>query len=302
MSPHCPPRSSSGPRRTAALVRALRLGGLSLALAGAAACQSTMGDGGQTPGGPDGGAAAADMVGVSPSVFQIRVGQTLSLDAVVLDGTGRVVPGAQVQFASSDDSIARITPDGVVTGVAEGAVQIEALSGAASGSAQGQVTTDSPSGGGGNGGGGGGGGGDTGLADPDPSCCQAGIQNFCSLPPSTPGCYMTQPGGYCDPNGDGSYTEPGTTSNWDTGYQHYQAFCGYDVQPPGDCCRPDDPDVTNFCHLPPDTPGCPMTARGGYCDPDGDSDYDANDNDGNGSAQEADWIYGYYHYQAICGG
>lgn len=58
---------------------------------------------------------------------------------------------------------------------------------------------------------------------PNPSCgCQAGMDNFCGYGPNTPGCPMTQPGGYCDFNGDGGYAD----GNWLQGYYHYQAVCG----------------------------------------------------------------------------
>jgi hypothetical protein len=33
---------------------------------------------------------------------------------------------------------------------------------------------------------------------------------------------MTQPGGYCDPNGDGSYDD----GDWNMGWFDYQAQCG----------------------------------------------------------------------------
>jgi len=49
----------------------------------------------------------------------------------------------------------------------------------------------------------------------------AGIDNFCSWPPSTLGCPMTDRGGYCDPNGDASYTD----GDWVRGYYEYAAAC-----------------------------------------------------------------------------
>ncbi len=52
------------------------------------------------------------------------------------------------------------------------------------------------------------------------------FDNFCDHPPSTQGCAMTQPGGYCDPNGDSSYTD----GDWNRGYYEYHgqypAGCG----------------------------------------------------------------------------
>ena len=64
----------------------------------------------------------------------------------------------------------------------------------------------------------------------------------------------------------------------------------------GDCgecpacpCKQGDPNFNNFCHWPPGTADCPMTAAGGYCDPNGDQSYD-----------DADWVKGYSEYQASC--
>jgi hypothetical protein len=45
--------------------------------------------------------------------------------------------------------------------------------------------------------------------------------NFCLHPPSTSGCLMTFPGGYCDQNEDGSFED----GDWDYGYNHHQAHC-----------------------------------------------------------------------------
>lgn len=60
---------------------------------------------------------------------------------------------------------------------------------------------------------------------PFPSCpCNTHIpemDNFCDNPPNTPGCPMTAPGGYCDPNGDSSYTD----GNWEQGWEDWHAQC-----------------------------------------------------------------------------
>lgn len=48
------------------------------------------------------------------------------------------------------------------------------------------------------------------------------MDNFCGYGPDTPFRPMTQPRGYCDFNGDGSYGD----GNWLQGYHHYQAVCG----------------------------------------------------------------------------
>ncbi|MCB9712986.1 MAG: hypothetical protein H6712_03980 [Myxococcales bacterium] len=49
------------------------------------------------------------------------------------------------------------------------------------------------------------------------------ISNFCHYPPGTdPDCGMLAPGGYCDPNGDGSFGD----ADWLTGWAEYQDRCG----------------------------------------------------------------------------
>jgi hypothetical protein len=48
-------------------------------------------------------------------------------------------------------------------------------------------------------------------------------------------------------------------------------------------------DIDNYCHHAPSTTGCPMTFRGGYCDP-----------SGNGVFDDADWVRGYYEFQDHC--
>jgi hypothetical protein len=57
--------------------------------------------------------------------------------------------------------------------------------------------------------------------NPYPNCpCNQG-DNYCNHGPSTPGCPMTFPGGYCDPNGNGSYDD----ANWTQGWYEYQDYC-----------------------------------------------------------------------------
>jgi hypothetical protein len=57
---------------------------------------------------------------------------------------------------------------------------------------------------------------------PPPACeCKSGVNNYCLYPVKTAGCDMTMPGGYCDPNGDGSFDD----ANWDKGFYDYQAAC-----------------------------------------------------------------------------
>ncbi len=55
-----------------------------------------------------------------------------------------------------------------------------------------------------------------------PTCaCRSDVDNFCHYSPRTAGCGMTFPGGYCDPNGDGSYGD----ADWTRGYTEFHAAC-----------------------------------------------------------------------------
>lgn len=63
------------------------------------------------------------------------------------------------------------------------------------------------------------------------------------------------------------------------------------VEVPEACGCPDAENANNFCHLPPRTAGCPMTAPGGYCDPDGD-----------GSYEDGDWDRGWSDFDTTCRG
>ncbi len=86
------------------------------------------------------------------------------------------------------------------------------------------VCEDLPGTGGGGAGGapGTGGGGGAGGSPPLGLCPCAGVENnFCQHAPNTADCPMTMPGGYCDPNGDGSYVD----GDWPKGYYDYAAAC-----------------------------------------------------------------------------
>ncbi len=63
------------------------------------------------------------------------------------------------------------------------------------------------------------------------------FDNFCLHSPSTPNCPMTEPGGYCDPNGNGDFSD----ADWDRGYYEYLDQCGEVTPPP-----PTDPCVLQF--------------------------------------------------------
>jgi hypothetical protein len=59
------------------------------------------------------------------------------------------------------------------------------------------------------------------LYEDCPCLMQAGVDNFCHYGPGYPGCPMTVPGGYCDPNGDGSFAE----GNWEQGWYDWHEQC-----------------------------------------------------------------------------
>ena len=52
-------------------------------------------------------------------------------------------------------------------------------------------------------------------------CPDAPADNMCHLAPGTADCDMTLPGGYCDPDGDGSYAD----GNWGRGWVDFQTVC-----------------------------------------------------------------------------
>ena len=51
--------------------------------------------------------------------------------------------------------------------------------------------------------------------------CRSDVDNFCLYPKSETGCGMLQPGGYCDPNGDGSFDD----GDWVRGYNEWHSTC-----------------------------------------------------------------------------
>lgn len=60
-----------------------------------------------------------------------------------------------------------------------------------------------------------------GSSNPYPSCPCNRTDNYCQHPARTSGCPMTQAGGYCDPNGDASYSD----GDWNRGYYEYAQYC-----------------------------------------------------------------------------
>lgn len=57
--------------------------------------------------------------------------------------------------------------------------------------------------------------------NPCPSCPCNRTDNYCQHGPSTFGCPMTSPGGYCDPNGDANFSD----GDWNRGWYEYQDYC-----------------------------------------------------------------------------
>lgn len=77
---------------------------------------------------------------LTPNASTIGVGGSVRLSAVPTDGAGNALAGRTVQFTSSTPSVATVSADGTVTGVAAGTATIRAESEGATGSATVQVT------------------------------------------------------------------------------------------------------------------------------------------------------------------
>jgi hypothetical protein len=57
---------------------------------------------------------------------------------------------------------------------------------------------------------------------PDSCPCVTGGDNYCMHGPGRVGCPMTMPGGYCDPDGDGSFDD----GDWCRGFYEHALECG----------------------------------------------------------------------------
>ena len=84
-------------------------------------------------GGTDPEPVASVSVSAAGGANSVVVGQTLQLTATVADANGATLTGRKVAWASSNESIATVSSGGLVTGVAQGSVQITASSGGKSG-------------------------------------------------------------------------------------------------------------------------------------------------------------------------
>ena len=79
-------------------------------------------------------AASVNTITISPSPVSVFVNWDVTLTATARDDGGAVMTNVPVAWASSDATVAVVSPNGVVTGKAPGTAQITASSGASSGS------------------------------------------------------------------------------------------------------------------------------------------------------------------------
>jgi uncharacterized protein YjdB len=87
---------------------------------------------------------AVSTVAVSPTRSSVEVGGTIQLQATPRDDNGNPMQGRSVTWSSNDVAIARVSADGVVTGVAPGTATVTAQSGSSRGSAQISVEAPAP--------------------------------------------------------------------------------------------------------------------------------------------------------------
>lgn len=76
-----------------------------------------------------GDANSVALIELTPGSTSIDVGGETTIDARALNVAGNPIAGAAITWESSNEDIARVNPDGVVTGVAQGTVDIIATSG-----------------------------------------------------------------------------------------------------------------------------------------------------------------------------
>lgn len=88
---------------------------------------------------------AVGSVAVSPTSASLTVGQTVALNATALDASGNVLAGRQISWASSNNSVAKVSAQGLVTALAGGTATITATSEGKSASALVVVAAPAPS-------------------------------------------------------------------------------------------------------------------------------------------------------------
>jgi uncharacterized protein YjdB len=72
--------------------------------------------------------ATVASVGISPAVASTVAGESIQLQAVLRDQSGATLTGRAVRWSSSNTALARVSDAGLVSGIAEGTVQITATS------------------------------------------------------------------------------------------------------------------------------------------------------------------------------
>ena len=96
------------------------------------------------------------------------------------------------------------------------------------------------------------------VQDSQSTCpCLKNTDNYCFYPRDTPGCDMVKPGGYCDPNGDGDFSD----GDWQRGWYEYKNNCPWDCGD-GGCNSPSE----NCSNCPADCGTCQPVCGDGKCD------------------------------------
>lgn len=92
-------------------------------------------------------ASTVARIEISPAQVTVKPGETLQMTALALDSRGNIVIGVDFTWATSDENIARIDAQGLLTGVAEGTVTISATGDGKTGSTTAVILPDGPPGG-----------------------------------------------------------------------------------------------------------------------------------------------------------
>ena len=114
---------------------------MSLLLIPVAAAISGCSDDPAAPTAPTDSTPTVASIVVTPDAAALTVGETVSLAAAAADASGNLVAQATFAWQSSDESVATVTADGLVTAIATGTANITATSGGVSGSATASVLT-----------------------------------------------------------------------------------------------------------------------------------------------------------------
>jgi hypothetical protein len=161
-----------------------------------------------TPG-ADAAASIASDIRVTPPSMLLEVGGLGQFTVSLVDQNGATLSSAQMpSFAGADTGIVSMN-GGSVTGLAVGTttvtVSLEGFQKQATIQVEGE---DDP-------------------LKATAACCPlandptGNNDNICDVPPDSADCGPTQPGGYCDPNGDGLYDD----GDWQRGYYDWLGEC-----------------------------------------------------------------------------